>query len=148
MSMTVEICNALGVSAYCNHSWSAKESAQEELRGRTYYVDNDTLRFFYSRILSARVELDGLFYRITESCALDHNNTNRGFRCVVFDLTGKIVYKPETPYKTSQGANVAFQDWKESFDPRGYYIEMLKSLVESKTLEIETLSNAINLLTA
>lgn len=143
MNMTVEICNALGVSAYYNHGYSAKDAAQEELNGRSYYVDNDTLRFFYSRILSARAEFDGLFYRITESYALDYNNTTRGFRCVVFDLTGEIVYRPETPAKTSATATTAFHTWKESFNPRAYYIERLADIADRKTREIESLNNAI-----
>lgn len=106
-----------------------RDAAYDALAGRTHYADPETLRYFHSRILSARPILDGLFYRITESCALDPDNSRRGFRCVVFDIFGEIVYRQELA-QCRASRDPAERDctrWLETFDPVGYYRETLES---------------------
>ena len=76
---------------YRDQSSAPVYNAQRNLEGRTHYVDPDTLRFHYSRILRARATCNGLLFYIIESCALDMHNTKRGFRPVVFDLFGNVV---------------------------------------------------------
>ena len=66
-------------------------NAQNNLIGRTHYVDNETLRWHKSRIILARSTHDGLLFYIVESCAADMNNTKRGFRYVIFDIFGNVV---------------------------------------------------------
>ena len=68
--------------------------AQQNLAGRTHYVDADTLRYFRSRILSARATDDGLLYAIVESCSGDHEHKTRIFRHVIFDLFGNVIDRP------------------------------------------------------
>lgn len=72
-----------------------KVNAQENLCGRTHYVDSGTLSWHKSRILSARVVDNGLLFAITTSDALDINNTKRGFRYVIFDIFGTILSRPD-----------------------------------------------------
>ena len=68
-----------------------KQNAQQNLRGKTHYVDDETLRYHHARILGARAICDGLFFKIIESVSLDMRNTRRSFRVVVFDLFGAVV---------------------------------------------------------
>lgn len=76
---------------YRNESSDSKRNAQRNLMGRTHYVDDDTLRFHKSRILSSRHTDGGLLFAIVESVALDWHNTKRGVRYVIFDLFGNVV---------------------------------------------------------
>ena len=76
---------------YRNESSYPKVNAQANLIGRTHYVDDDTLRFHRSRVLSARHTDEGLLFAITTSDSLDYNHTKRGFRYVIFDVFGNVV---------------------------------------------------------
>ena len=116
-------------SRYFYHS---RDAAQDALAGRTHYADPETLRYFHSRILSARPILDGLFFRITESCALDPDNSRRGFRCVIFDIFGEVVYRPnlENCRASRDPAERDCTRWLETFDPVGYYRETLAKRAE------------------
>lgn len=71
-----------------------KLNAQRNLTGRTHYVDDDTLRWHKSRILSTHITDNGLLLAIVTSDALDMNNTRRGFRYVVFDVFGTVLARP------------------------------------------------------
>lgn len=97
--------------------------AQRALQGRTHYVDSDTLRFHHSRVLGSRVLMDGAFFVITESCALDYRNTKRGFRVVVFDIFGRTVLrdKLDDAWRTRAQAEKHFSHWLEAFDAESYY---------------------------
>lgn len=116
-------------SRYFHHSLDA---AQDALTGRTHYVDTDTLRYFHSRILSAHPIFDGLFYQITESCSLDPDNSRRGFRCVVFDIFGEAVYRPdlESCRASRDPAERDCTKWRDTFDPVSYYRETLAKRAE------------------
>lgn len=72
-----------------------KVNAQANLCGRTHYVDDATLHWHKSRIISARVIDRGLLFAIVTSDALDMNNTKRGFRYVVFDVFGNVLSRPK-----------------------------------------------------
>jgi len=67
-------------------------------------VNDDTLRFFGSRIVSAYPTDDGLFFKIVESVAIYHIKSRRGFRVVVFDLFGFKVFCPSFEECTSSSA--------------------------------------------
>ena len=83
------------INLYRNESSNPKLNAQRNLQGRTHYVDDASLRWHKSRVLSARVVDNGLFFAITTSDALDPNNMRRGFRYVVFDIFGNILERPK-----------------------------------------------------
>jgi hypothetical protein len=98
------ISTAANVELFGHKSSDPKRNAQMNLNGRTHYVDDDTLRFFGSKIISARPTDDGLFFKIVESVATDHNKSRRGFRVVVFDLFGCAVFRPSFDECTSSSA--------------------------------------------
>jgi len=117
---------------------NTKYNAQENLIGKTHYVDDATLRFHHARILEACPINDGLFFKLTESVALDMHNTKRGFRVVVFDLYGHMVERRslEEAFKTKRAAE---KDFAQNFkiDPAEYYRERLYELGVIKKKEAE-----------
>lgn len=72
-----------------------KANAQRNLYGRTHYVDDDTLRFHKSRIMTSHTVDGGLLFAIVTSDALNYENTKRGFRFVIFDLFGTVIARTE-----------------------------------------------------
>ena len=112
---------------------SPTDCAQDQLVGRTHYVDSDTLRFHKSRILSARPKFDGLCYQITESCALDPDNTRRGYRVVLFDLFGSTIYRPtlDECRRSREAAEKDFARWAETFDPIAHYRQNLAARADN-----------------
>ena len=74
-----------------NRGGNAAFCAQYNLRERTHYVDDESLRFHKSRILACHIADDGLLLAMLESVALDWDNTKRGFRGVIFDVFGNVV---------------------------------------------------------
>ena len=126
--------------------YHARDAAQDALTGRTHYADPETLRYFHSRILSAYPILDGLFFRLTESCSLDPDNTRRGFRCVLFDIFGEVVYRPdlESCRASRDPAERDCTRWLETFDPVGYYRETLEKRAERMAKDAAALLEAID----
>ena len=111
--------------------------AQDQLTGRTHYVDESTLRFFHSRVVGAHHDADGLLFWIVESTARDHENAARGFRSVVFNIFGEVVNRVDLSdmVKTSDKARGLYRNWLESFDIVAHYREALES--RAKRLETE-----------
>ena len=83
------------INRFTERSSNPKLNAQYNLNRRTPYVSDETLRFHYAKVLATGVIADGLGFWIIESTSRDMNNTSRGFRPVVFDVTGTVVYRPE-----------------------------------------------------
>lgn len=108
---------------YKNEWTNPKMNAQENLNGRTYYVETSTLRFFNSRIVSALPVSNGAFYKIIESLSLNHNNTKRGFRAVLFDIFGEVVYRPDLAecFTSKEKADKGFYAWFEEFNEFEHY---------------------------
>ena len=111
--------------------------AQDQLQGRTHYVDDSTLRFFHARIIGAHDDADGLLFWIVESSAKDSDNTARGFRPVVFDIFGEVVFRLDLSdmMKTSDKARALYRDWLESYDIKAHYRDALET--RARRLEIE-----------
>ena len=99
-----------------------KANAQDNLGGRTHYVDDDTLRFFHARILGSEVFADGLLFGLIESYAADMRNTGRRFRGVLFDVFGETVYRPamEDGFATSRQARKALLAAVAAFDAKAH----------------------------
>ena len=111
--------------------------AQDQLTGRTHYVDDSTLRFFHARVIGAHDDADGLLFWIVESSAKDPDNTARGFRPVVFDIFGEVVFRLDLAdmVKTSDKARALYREWLESFDIVAHYREALET--RARRLETE-----------
>lgn len=112
---------------YRNESSDPKTNAQRNLCGRTHYVDDETLRWHKSRVLSARVVDEGLLFAIVTSDALDMNNTKRGYRFVVFDVFGTVLERPklEESYRTSEKAAKAMWEALNAIDARSVTLAAL-----------------------
>jgi hypothetical protein len=154
--MTIEtetarhIAQTLQVSPYTERRQHPLDNAQENLGGRTYYADTQTLRFHKARILSARPSSCGAFFLIIESCALDYEGTRRGFRAVLFDLTGGIVYRPklEECRRTRDQASADFYKWFGTFDGLQHYRDEMNRRADSYARQIVQLQDAAAVLAA
>lgn len=106
------------MNRYTNRYDKPLINAQDNLMGRTHYVDPQSLRYHHSRIISAWPSANGLLYIIIESCALNYDNTRRGFRYVVFDLFGSVVARPDLDdcFATSKRARQALYDALDGID--------------------------------
>ena len=98
---------------YRNEGSDPKGNAQRNLIGRTHYVDDDTLRFHHSRILSARHTDNGLLFAIVESCGLDWRNTKRGYRYVIFDLFGTVLSRVDLEHCFKSSDKATKEMWAE-----------------------------------
>ena len=135
-----DILRATNLELFGDKANLPKYNAQRNLQGRTHYVDDSTLRYFHSRITSAHDTCSGALFYIIESTALDPDNRSRGFRGVVFDVWGSVIYRPDlqSTYRTSQGASKAMYQWLNGFDVPAYYAEKLQE--RAKRLEGEALT--------
>lgn len=97
---------------YRNESSDPKINAQRNLCGRTHYVDDDTLRFHKSRVLSARHTDGGLLFAIVTSDAADFEGKSRVFRYTIFDVFGTVIDRPslENGFRNSEKATAAMWD--------------------------------------
>lgn len=129
---------------------SATLNAQEALSGITHYCDAGTLRYHHSRIVGASVASCGAFFKVTETCAKDYHNTRRGYRVVLFDLTGEAVYRPSLDEltRTREQADRAFYAWFNEFDELNHYREKLNRLADQKAREIAVLNECARTLAA
>lgn len=122
MNLTKLITTAANVAPYTDKSSDHKRNAQENLQGRTHYAEDEALKFFKARIVSAHADADGLFFKMVESVALDYDNTRRGFRVIVFDLFGQPIFRPKFEECTNSKATaLKFWEMSEKIDPATYY---------------------------
>lgn len=145
MPNLTKILNSLNVDLFREKSSYPKCDAQQNLMGRTHYVDDDTLRYHYSRILGRGVFADGALYYIITSDAMDMNNTRRGFRYVVFDVFGAVVSRlpVDQCFRTSDQARKALWTWRGTFDEIEYYNGVLQQRAVRFQRELNDLNQAI-----
>lgn len=137
MKLLSELLTSEALPKLYKNEWSMpKVNAQDNLEGRTHYVDSSTLRYFNSRIVSALPVSNGAFYKVVESLSLDHNNTKRGFRAVLFDIFGTVVYRPDLDqcFTSTEKANKGFFWWFETFNEYEHY----QQAIIAKLKKVET----------
>lgn len=120
---------AIHVRPFQCESCDTKTDAQKNLRGRTHYCDEDTLRFHHSRITGGHLEHNGLVYVLTTSDALDMDNTRRGFRTVVFDVFGTVISRPKLEDSSSTSAQAQKVAERLEVDLLAHYREAIKSRI-------------------
>jgi len=125
-------------------------NAQDALDGITHYCDPGTLRYHHSRIVGACVASCGAFFKVTETCSQDYQNTRRGYRVVLFDLMGEAVYRPTLAelHRTREQADRAFWAWFNEFDELGYYRDTLNRRADRLARQIVELNAAAQVLAA
>ena len=116
-----------------------KYKAQKNLAGRTHYVDDDTLRYFRSRILACRIHDDGTLLSIVESFSVNPDHSERAFRAVVFDIEGTTVFRPdiEHAHKTRKSAEKELWVFLNSFDGVVAAITAIERRIERQTRDDE-----------
>lgn len=126
------VAHALNESLYQTRYTEPKAAAQDALSGRTHYVSCSTLRYHHARILACSAHHARTFLRIVETVALDYQNSERGYRVVLFDLTGETVYHPSLDecHKTKLAAYRAFESWFATFNPVEHYRALLTTRAE------------------
>lgn len=136
---------------YSTQSSDPKSNAQRNLVGRTHYVDDDTLGYHKSRILSSRAVDHGLLFAIVESVALDMNNTRRGCRYVIFDVFGHVVGKRqdlENCWKRSEQATKAMWQELNAMDAKAITLAAIEREKASHAREMVELVQEVERVTA
>lgn len=125
-------------------------NAQDALNGLTHYCDPNTLRYHHSRIVGACVVSCGAFFKVTETCSQDYQNTRRGYRVVLFDLTGEAVYRPSLDEltRTREQADKAFWAWFNSFDEVGHYRDKFNRKTDQMARQIAVINEVARTLAA
>lgn len=97
------------IKLYDQESYDGKRNAQLNLAGRTHFVDDDTLRYFRSRILASNHHDNGLLFSLIESCSGDYEHKTRVFRYAIFDVFGHCVDRPDLAhgFKSTEAARKA-----------------------------------------
>lgn len=133
------------MNLFRNESSDAKHNAQRNLEGRTHYVDDGSLRFHKSRILMTRVVSNGLLFALIESCALDMNNTKRGFRYVVFNVFGTVVARPklEDSYRTHKAAEKGMWAKLNELDAKALTLAAIESATTGYLAEMDSLRKTV-----
>lgn len=127
-------------------SLGTKRNAQHNLAGRTHYVDDDSLRFHYSRILSCHVTDNGLLFGLVESVALDPNNTRRGYRPVIFDIAGRVVNERpslDTCFKSKAQAEKAMWEDFNRLDAKALAVAAVDNWERQNAREAERIRELI-----
>jgi len=125
----------IGISGYECKSCDPKYNAQRNLDGRTHYADDDTLRFFSARILSAREEAEGLLFVLIESVPNLSKACTKTKRAVVFDIFGTVVNDRDGEaawHKTSDKAKDAARDFVAGFDVIAHTLKELECKAKRK----------------
>lgn len=136
------------MNLYTNKSSHPKWNAQENLAGRTHYVDDDTLKFHYARVLSTLIPSHGLLFGLTESVALDMHNTQRGFRHVIFDIFGTVLGRLNLDdcWKTHAPARTALRQAIYALDEQAITREGIKNYREYCEQEMQQLEQTLETL--
>lgn len=108
------------MNLYRSESSNPKWNAQRNLGGRTHYVDDYTLRFHKSRILSTHISDNGLLFALVESVATGMDGSKRGYRYVIFDVFGNCLERPklEKCYTNGERARKAMWDGLNKIDAK------------------------------
>ena len=127
----------LNIEKFKYESTYPKNNAQINLKHRSHYVDDDTLRYFKSRILSSYHYADGLLFGFVESFA-DYEG-KRKFRGVVFNIVGHCVYQLDSgdAVNNSSRAEELMMEFIGSFDAKADAVEALNSQKQWMTRDFD-----------
>ena len=111
------------------------DDAKRNLRGRSHYLDDSTMKYFGSRILNSGRSHENLVFWIVESVSSrpDHGGKNKRF--VAFDVFGCVVSnsaslcgQPESGWhRTTDAAMKAGREWIAKFDAVDHVAKTLES---------------------
>ena len=124
-------------------SGDVKNNAQQNLMGRTHFVDDDTLRWHKSRVLASHSFANGLLFKLTTSDAKDMRNTERGIRVHVFDVFGSHVWGMDLQdaKPRREQADKAFNE--AEFDVSAHYRKAIASKLDWMLRDAANLTKAL-----
>lgn len=139
-----------GPGLFTNCSSYPISQAQRNLEGRTHYVDDATLKYFGSRILSCGMTDDNTLLYLLESCKTSADGGGREFRFVVFDVFGTVVQRPALGegFKNGEQALCAMWAWLNSFDAQAHYLEVLTRRAARLEGEAQAMRDALAVVAA
>lgn len=148
----VKINEGLGVNrGKFNDAWAYNpvDVAMNHLSGKTPYYDEQTRKYFSSRVLECFLKFDDLVC-VTRESYLDYNS-NRLTRYVCFDVFGNTVFRAkigddDTGFKTAKQAEKAHKEWGDSFNVCQYYTDLLLKMVDKQnqlSVELSALVGAV-----
>lgn len=116
-----------GPGLFTDRSSYPLPQAQRNLEGRTHYVDDATLKYFGSRILTCGFTDDDTLLYLIESVKTSSDGGGREFRFVVFDVFGTVIQRPSMGkwFKNSEQARRAMWAWLNGFDAQAHYVDVL-----------------------
>jgi hypothetical protein len=134
-----------------NNVWAYNpvDVAMNHLRGRTNYYDEQTRKYFSSRVLECFLKFDDLIC-VTRESYLNYDK-NRLTRYVCFDVFGNVVFRGsigdnEDGFKTVKQAEKAYEEWVKSFTVCQYYTDLLLKMVDKQnqlSAELSALAGAV-----
>jgi len=129
---------------YRNEASDPKSNAQRNLCGRTHYVDDDTLRYHKSRVISSRHTDGGLLFAVVTSDAKDYENRSRGFRFVIFDVFGNVVQRDTDQwFRKSEQATKAMWEALNALDAADLTHKAIERAIVQHASEMERLERDI-----
>jgi hypothetical protein len=117
----------MNTSKYEEYSCNARYNAQHNLRGRSHFVDEDTLRYFRGRVLNAYDSANGRLFVVVHSQIENYDNTNRVYSYAIFDLAGSVV-AGRLPHKTAAKARKECEEMLEQIDADQLTLDALSYL--------------------
>ena len=134
----IKINAALNVnSGKFTNTWAYNpvDVAMNHLRDKTHYYDEQTRKYFSSRVLECFLKFDDLIC-VTRESYLDYDK-NRLTRYVCFDVFGSVVFRGsigdnDDGFKTTKQAEKAYEEWVDSFNVCQYYTDLLLKKVDKQ----------------
>jgi hypothetical protein len=133
----------LGIGLFTHKSGYDKPNAQQNLSGRTHYADDDTLRYFKSRILRGYHRHGGLLFVVIESVGSKPYDERRNKRAVIFDVFGSVVNDRDEWFATSAQAIKAASAFIETFDAEKWTKTTLELRAEAMRRDADRVLEAL-----
>jgi len=135
----------LGVTTYSCKSCDAKRDAQQNLEGKSHFVDESTLRYFKARVNNCwipEVFGDCLLLAVAHSDGSKPVDPHFNKRVSVFDAFGTTIYQTEWN-TTTRHATDEFDTWLKTFDTYAHYKETILATVKRMREEAKRASDAL-----
>lgn len=112
----------LGVYRFEHKSYNPKRNAGLNLKGRTHYVDDETLSYWKAKILASDTDASGLLFYLVESVP-DYEG-KREKRVVIFDVFGQVLEK--IPCSSSLAGIQLAEDYFSRIIPENHTLHAIR----------------------
>ena len=134
------------VEKFKEHSYNPKRNAQANLRGRSYFVSDDTLRFFNGRVLNSYHAAEGRLFVLVHSQKAGFDDYAREFDFRIFALDGQTIddnYREEKyeKFKNGTAARKAARKALEQIDATHETDQAVQRVAHSQEFELRQITN-------